>query len=1404
MRTSLVVVGIALLMVSCATSPYSGEEQFAGKTGLYSHYTSGVIRPEQGTVELLLDMEKPMEQFGDTWDFLFGMKPAQAIGKNAKTLVGVYVLPEPEKGLRAIFRDAKETRTLAFESFSYVPRTKLLVAFSWGKRLRLFVDGKMVAENDKSYAIPDELMPYLFTVDKKDHFKTEALRVSSKELEENELAHDPVAGFKTTPDTTLLATGNLATTELFRSAWHGETAFSGVKPVFWEKYSCITEAEDPVYPLLAINYGTVPKSWTVSLCVTDIKGQNVLESKTEVVASPGGMYEIKAIPLPLLRKKGFYTVRAEIADGAGKTQRFVNHYAVFPAVDQTLRDGKLASYYGQHFEGTYDLDVFRKIHIKTLRAGGTNPFIWSHVEPAKGRFDFSQADAFVADAQANGIEVLGILGYAPRWASVEPDENVKKAGATRYTSWKPRSVEEWGNYVHETVGRYQGRVRYWEIWNEIDWHPPAPPYSYTGTTEEYLALLREAYRQAKRADPDCEVLISGFGMFGDKKMPLELLEKGAADSFDIFNFHAYIGVSAVDPLKDALAKVKPGAPIWNTEQMWHEMEPGEKRNYLSAAAPLWFLEKGLARYLNMGMLEYFFDANTRSPAVEYYVTGILQDFLRPCDSLEGKCSFVGDADYSVRDSLKRTDGSFLTILGSELAEHDVEVDNANVIAEDLYGGTILIKVADGHSTLSVKNLAYIVTREPLRVVKSVATTECPLFVNGGFEEVGGDIAMGGLEAGKPLGWTFRDTAKDPAGRISLTRSARSGNYGLLMASSGKGDVYAFRDVRVPAPGVYTVAGHFKNAAPGKKPRAFVKFFDRGVGTIVESQPKDLSEDKFDLFTLNVEFKEVPSQPCALLFGVTGEGGVALDDIYFGKGTTVPQSIAGQKAAKSDAKAGAGTEYDGVVIPEDVNDGSKPAMLPAKVAVDETRRIKEGGSLLLGCAYAGPAMDNQFMDESKTRVSEEMRAILAKVVPLPLNRLAHYNGFRWKHAVGPLEARIPGKFESWDKNAVNACGPAELIGAIRTADPSARFIWTVNLESDTPEDAADLAEFLTGDGSVNHNGGTDWAKLRIESGLREPVPVVTWELGNEVEWRDSAKRMPLADYIERCRKIISAIRAVQPTATFAPHAATAPWAYKERFNEDWRDWHRTILRELGNDISYLAFHPYYYGYPTSLIEEYLNVIRDDINQITGGDRVKIYISEHGLWPGQLKGQPWEKTWHTTHALMGCLATAQFSNRLYARPDIGLATYHCFSAGPWGMVYRGKQTKKLYTTGIADMFRLYNAAVGGHVLASTVSGDWTDPTKGDLSLTVTAMETKDGVNLIIVNREPSTKRLISFSFKGSYDLVRSACLTAPAMQSYNDEHEKRVVLSESSEVVKDFSSYEMPAKSVVTLYLKKNKE
>jgi hypothetical protein len=116
---------------------------------------------------------------------------------------------------------------------------------------------------------------------------------------------------------------------------------------------------------------------------------------------------------------------------------------------------------------------------------------WSKVEPRPGVFDWSSFDQTVSAAQANGITILPIVGYAPSWAS--PTD----AGA--YAAFVKAAVERYGPGTGADL-------RWWELWNE-----PYDSYAWSGRTPEPQAYARDvvaASQAAKGVAPAVKLLVA--------------------------------------------------------------------------------------------------------------------------------------------------------------------------------------------------------------------------------------------------------------------------------------------------------------------------------------------------------------------------------------------------------------------------------------------------------------------------------------------------------------------------------------------------------------------------------------------------------------------------------------------------------------------------------------------------------------------------------------------------------------------------------------------------------------------------------------------------------------------------------------------------------------------------------
>lgn len=210
-------------------------------------------------------------------------------------------------------------------------------------------------------------------------------------------------------------------------------------------------------------------------------------------------------------------------------------------------------------------------------------FWWSRIEPEQGTFVWDDYDWIIEQYERVGVQLLPILCYASAWSDdkspVSDDEQARYA-----------------RFVHEVVKRYKGRVRAYEIWNEPNITPFWVP---TPNAADYVRLLKLAYAEAKRADP--EVVIVGGVIAGiDYPFIEQMLDHGAAAHMDVFSFHPYQGDlgsigpdegglgAQIDRHRELLAKHGFHGPIWLTE-IGHRTPGTEGHTFVS--------EEDQARYL---------------------------------------------------------------------------------------------------------------------------------------------------------------------------------------------------------------------------------------------------------------------------------------------------------------------------------------------------------------------------------------------------------------------------------------------------------------------------------------------------------------------------------------------------------------------------------------------------------------------------------------------------------------------------------------------------------------------------------------------------------------------------------------------------------------------------------------
>ena len=124
--------------------------------------------------------------------------------------------------------------------------------------------------------------------------------------------------------------------------------------------------------------------------------------------------------------------------------------------------------------------------------------IWSDMEPEKGNRQWGNTDRIVAALTANGLKPMFSIVNAPAWA--------RPSGTDLAVGGPPANPQDFADFLGAMAGRYKGKVKAYEIWNEQNLH-------YEWGNEEldparYMTLLKMAYAAIKSVDPDA-VVVSG-------------------------------------------------------------------------------------------------------------------------------------------------------------------------------------------------------------------------------------------------------------------------------------------------------------------------------------------------------------------------------------------------------------------------------------------------------------------------------------------------------------------------------------------------------------------------------------------------------------------------------------------------------------------------------------------------------------------------------------------------------------------------------------------------------------------------------------------------------------------------------------------------------------------------------
>lgn len=213
---------------------------------------------------------------------------------------------------------------------------------------------------------------------------------------------------------------------------------------------------------------------------------------------------------------------------------------------------------------------------------------------AEGVDAWQKYDDIVDRSEQAGIEIISRLSNPPSWSRALPDDVI---GALA----PPDDLVDFADFAGAVAERYQGRLRYYQIWNEPNGNDE---WGYQDVDPEaYTTLLCLAYERIKEVDPNAVVLAGALtptlAMDGRNMNDLVYLQRmynaGASDCFDVMSAQGYgLWSGAADQrlrptviniqhhlhLRDLMVENDDAEkPIWISEMGWNVVPEGMEARF---------------------------------------------------------------------------------------------------------------------------------------------------------------------------------------------------------------------------------------------------------------------------------------------------------------------------------------------------------------------------------------------------------------------------------------------------------------------------------------------------------------------------------------------------------------------------------------------------------------------------------------------------------------------------------------------------------------------------------------------------------------------------------------------------------------------------------------------------------
>ena len=282
--------------------------------------------------------------------------------------------------------------------------------------------------------------------------------------------------------------------------------------------------------------GTASAAYRVTVTLSGF-GENPLRLapvSAEHTFGPGETWEL---PFPELPERGIWYVAAEAVrkDRPGDRMQWRRSFAWMNPTGLTEKYDRNDFRFGicSHPDWKNDPKQWA-LEAKAMRMIGArylrNGLPMFSLMPKPDRFQPEKADAITDVFQAHGIERIAAIGYSARWALRDP----AAASEKRFMAFAPEA-DAWRRYCALVFRHFKGRVRYYEMWNEVDIS------GFCRFDEKtYAELSAIAAEELQKEDPEAVLMSSGFAAMKTERGNFqERAMRCAGKYFSVHCFHGH-------------------------------------------------------------------------------------------------------------------------------------------------------------------------------------------------------------------------------------------------------------------------------------------------------------------------------------------------------------------------------------------------------------------------------------------------------------------------------------------------------------------------------------------------------------------------------------------------------------------------------------------------------------------------------------------------------------------------------------------------------------------------------------------------------------------------------------------------------------------------------------------------